>query len=460
LREAIRTEDLNLALALPTDLLQDRPTPAPLSTSAGRTSSPIGATRVAAAGDVAPVGATVLSPRTNVAPTPAGTVVAPATPGTMVAQGRTVAATSPVGPIERTEISAPVFAPRKKSRSPWILLGIGAFLLLLVGGAVAAVLAINAAGDDPTPTVLAVVTQGPGETAQPTTDINAAISAALTRAAQEAAGQATNTLEPTATDTPEPTATPTLTPTPDETATYIAACAFAVELVDAYTFSNRELDQAAIGQTFPMNWILRNSGTCPWPEGLQWSYLEGEEMAQAGPEPVVGVVEPGGETTITTDLVAPGSVDTFEITWQLVDAAGEPFAEPLVFEVRTYRPATATPRPPTPTVGPTATPTGAVTALDLNTFVSACEYVGTEWRCLLTITPFGGGGGPYTVWVFDSEPPARYFGPGNQEHFITSRRCSPWVHEIRVQDEPSGQALSRNLHISPDDYFAGGCLLP
>jgi tRNA A-37 threonylcarbamoyl transferase component Bud32 len=463
LREAVKTQDLHLVQALPLDLLQDRPTPPPLSTSAGRTNAPAGATRVAAAADVVSPAATVLSAGAASAPGMAGTVVAPRAQGTVVTPGgRTVVpAGGAAGPIEATEISVPVFPEKKKRRSPWLLIAIGAFLLLLVVGAIGAALALGGGGEDEaTPTVLAVVTTAPSDTPRPgdtplptptAVDINAAVALALTQAAQEAAGQATNTPEPTATNTP------TDTPTPDQTATYIAGCVYGAELVDAYTYSNRELDSAPIGATFPMNWILRNSGTCPWPGGLEWQYVEGEELGQDGSVPVVGIVEPGGETTITTELQAPTGVDTYEIAWQLVDGEGAPFAEPLAFEVRTYRPATATPRA---TATTPATPTVAATQLDFNVIPGACEYVGTEWRCLVTITPYGGGGGPYTVWVFDSDQPARYFGPGNQTHFITTRRCDPWVHEIRVQDEPSGQSLSKNLFFSPNDLFPGGCVLP
>ena len=94
-----------------------------------------------------------------------------------------------------------------------------------------------------------------------------------------------------------------------------------------------------------------------------------------------------------------------------------------------------------------------------NVFFRACEYPGggTEYRCELLITPFGGPPSDYTIFVFDGDQPSRYFG-GNQTHFILSRRCAPWIHEIKVQNEASGEAVSRNIYFDPaaEPLFPGG----
>jgi hypothetical protein len=380
-------------------------------------------------------------------------------------------------PAEKTEIVA---APTREAagaggrrRSPWLFVGVGLLVLALAVGAVAGAAALAGRDNDPTPTVtaLAVVVEdteeptntpppGASNTPIPTptaVDVAAEVAAALTRVAAS---------QPTATVGPTPTDTATPTETPDVTATYLAGCTYGVSLVDAYTFQNRDFNSAPVNSSFAMNWILQNSGTCTWPAGLQWSYVEGQEFDQQGPLPVVGIVAAEEETTLTTTFDAPSQAATYEVTWQLMDSAGAPFGEPIEFTVRIYVPTTPTPNIPTPTSGPAATATGPATAVGFNIFPdSNCEYPGDgpNWRCSMTITPFGGGGGPYTVWVFDSSPPAHYGPGGNVTHFITGRRCDPWVNEIRVQDEVTGQSASRSEFIDPKNLssFPGGaCVEP
>jgi tRNA A-37 threonylcarbamoyl transferase component Bud32 len=451
LRDVVKSEDLHLVHALPADLLQDKPTPPPVpavTTQGG----PVGATKVAGAAA-------------------AGTIVA--------GQGRTqVGAPATMvgtGPGERTEIvAAPVreaaAAPAGRRRSPWLWVGVGLIVLLLAAGAVAG--AATLAGRDPTPTVtlVAVVedTEEPTNTPPPgasntpiptptAVDVQAEVAAALTRVAAS---------QPTATTGPTSTMTPTPTETPDVTATYLAGCTYSVSLIDAYTFQNRDFNSAPVNAEFPMNWILKNDGTCTWPTGLQWTYVEGEEFEQQGPLTVVGIVAAEEETTLTTLFDAPSFADTYDVTWQLVEPNGQPFGEPIEFEVRIYLPTTPTPAIPTPTTGPAATATVPTTAVGFNIFPdNGCEYPGdgVNWRCAMVITPFGGGGGPYTVWVFDSSPPAHYGPGGNVTHFITGRRCTPWVNEVRVQDEVTGQSFSRSEYVDPkvlSSFPGGACVEP
>jgi hypothetical protein len=105
-------------------------------------------------------------------------------------------------------------------------------------------------------------------------------------------------------------------------------------------------------------------------------------------------------------------------------------------------------------------PTAAAVPLDFNFGVGGCEYQGSEWRCMLTITPYGGGGGPYTLWVFEHDQPAEYRGTGPFSHFTIARRCGLWIHNIRIQDDATGTFLSRDISIDPNAYFPGGCTLP
>lgn len=74
--------------------------------------------------------------------------------------------------------------------------------------------------------------------------------------------------------------------------------------------------------------------------------------------------------------------------------------------------------------------------------------------------PYGGGGGPYTVWVFDADQPAEYRGTGPFTHFAKARRCATYNHEVRVQDDATGTSQSQQLYIDPNSSIPGGCTLP
>ncbi len=86
-----------------------------------------------------------------------------------------------------------------------------------------------------------------------------------------------------------------------------------------------------------MNWILKNSGRCPWPVGLQWTYVEESDLRQSDEQIVLeSSVAPSEEITITASFLAPSNAGTFESTWQLVDGEDEPFGPPITFTVGTY----------------------------------------------------------------------------------------------------------------------------
>lgn len=154
-------------------------------------------------------------------------------------------------------------------------------------------------------------------------------------------------------------------------------------------------------------------------------------------------------------------------------ATGTATATPTPTPTETPTPtATATSAPlptATPTTAatptPTPSPTGEAEPVGFNVFLNQCEYAGDNWRCQISITPFGGAGGAYTVTVWDSVPPAEYRGAGNQTHWIVSRRCEPWVNEIRVQDDPTGMVATQGLFYNPNqppisDLLGEVCTLP
>ena len=96
------------------------------------------------------------------------------------------------------------------------------------------------------------------------------------------------------------------------------------------------------------------------------------------------------------------------------------------------RAVTSTPVPPTSTpIPPTKESTGP---LELFFSFGSCRYEGIDYLCDLSLTAKGGSGGPYTISVFDAEPPKEYTTSGTVVHVFRSRRCAPWIHEVRVLD--------------------------
>jgi hypothetical protein len=452
IREAIRSADINLATALPAELLQDRPTPAPMATSAGLTRArPLPEATQAAA----PVAATVVGPG------PADTEIAAA----------------PARP-EADRHTAP---PGK--RMPWIWVAAAAVMLFLLVGVVAGGIVVAGRLFQPTPEIVAgivgdvtstatllpepvVTTPAPAENE---IDVVAQVNAALTAAAADLT--ATAAANPTATATVTPTATATPSATPDATATFLASCTPDVELVVAHTYTNRQLSTAPARASFPMNWILRNSGTCPWPADLEWTYRAGQTFGETRTIALSSETAADAEVTLQTTFAAPATAGAYETTWQFRDGSGIPYGPEITVTITIYTPATPTPVAPTPvsstpTVGPTVTATQEAVPVGFNIYPDRdCHYPGggPEWRCQLLITPFGGGGGPYTIWIFDSAQPAEYRGSGNTFHYISRARCQPWNHEIKVQDEASGEGFSRAFFIDPltlTTFPTGGCTLP
>lgn len=403
------------------------------------------------------------------------------------------------GPLPAARaVSTPVPAARRRPITAWsfaALIAIGLFLLLWV--------AISTRRPAPPlpPTSTIVAAQALPATAAPDIAPTALPSPELSFRSE---------LPPPRLETPwaltvAPTATP-LSPTPavtpNITATYVASCVFSLELVEAYTYSPASANWAPLQALAPWHWVLRNNGTCTLPGSLQWRYVSGDPLAPVDPIPLATPLAPGESVTLETRVTAPGTPGVYEMRWQLVSAENTPYGPPISAVLRAYAPATATPtrppatptRPPTralpsatprplptlprPTLAatPTATPTPLPTAtatsvappvsdLDFNYFVVECHYAGTEWACLLDITPYGGSGGPYDIAISDAVPPTQYLSVWRGSHLMHARRCFPWINQISVRDPASGQSVYKNAYLDPNTppiaaYWGGSCTLP
>jgi len=284
---------------------------------------------------------------------------------------------------------------------------------------------------------------------------------------------ATASAEPTETPIPEatetPTVTPTLTPTPEPTET---ACRYGAELVDVFTYNTPNQTSAPTGAGLSLNWTIANSGDCAWTADFVLQNTDGENFGQSGDIILETIPEPGEEVTIRVErLNAPSSVGGYESSWQLVDGSGTAVGDEISFSLNVYTLATAEPTvatEPTVAAGPvdngTETVEEPVTELqpvNFNFAFSNCVYPGggIEYRCNLNIVPYGGPQSTYTIWIFDGDQPSEYQNrPGAITHFVTARRCAPWIHEVKVQNNESGEEISQNLYFDPTQnaLFPGG----
>jgi eukaryotic-like serine/threonine-protein kinase len=374
--------------------------------------------------------------------------------------------------VTPTTTASPIPAAASSGRPLWFY-GLIVLLLLLTGGGMGAALGLFGGsgenGDDSqaalvaaetnTPTITITTTATETVVPQETPDVVGSAVAAV-RLTEEA--------QPTGTPTLTPTQTPTYTPTPDRTLDFLGSCVDGIELVNHFTYNSPNFRAAWAGENFAMNWVLRNSGTCPWPDDTRWTYISGETFGYDDEGLLLGeTVNAGDEIELRIDLNAPATPRQYESVWQLIDADDNPVSDPITYTVSIQVRATATPtRTPTPAVTATSTPSAPVAELNylFEVLPGSCQYQVNDWRCQVRITPYGGGGGPYTVLVFDlpGGQATEFRGSGPFNYFPGARRCAAFNSNVRVIDDSQTPALlmDRHLYVDPNLHFAGGCTLP
>lgn len=421
LRLAIESSDINLAALLPAHLLRDQATPPPQKTLASPTK----------------INEKFALPRLPI-----------------IGLG-----------MDKTELFTPAPAPPPPSSIPsqptrfWWGIALVLGMVLISSGLF---WALGGSFTTPTPTLAAVL----GQTSTPSHTNSPQSSPSPLPWTPTPKPISTKTVveweQLTLTPTFLPTASTTFTVTPSQTATAEVLCQHAIELVRFFTYNRPQNNGAAVGAEFPLHLVVQNNGSCPWTANWRLIGVDGDgtEFDALLPEPV----QPTQQLTLTLPLVAPEEEGQYAISWQLEDEEQQLLGLPFVVSLFIFVPATPTPELPPTLPPPLPTPSVEFAPIGFNIFPRTCEYIGDNWRCEIEITPFGGIGQPYTINVFDSVPPIRYYG-GNQYHFIVARRCSPWIHEIRVQDEV-GNVFSRSLALDPltdplAPLFPGGsCVTP
>lgn len=396
----------------------------------------------------------------------------PAKPPTAVSDTPQPQAAPPTEILPPNEAAAALPVPPTTKRPAWLWAAAGILLLLIIGGGLffSGILGNEATA---TSTTLAAVSNEETNTPQPTTvptEMTAKGSATpnvLATQVAELSADATRRAQPT--DTPQPTKTPkptaTANPTPDATAQFLLTCDFNAELTSTKV-QNRPSNAVTTGADFTAEWGLKNTGTCPWPAGSQWQYVDGEKFGMEG-ETAVLTTEPvnsNEQIILTADFSAPTVAGTYKSTWQLQGPDGELIGDPLSFEFRVFPPATATPAVTnTPVPSPTPEQPDVVEGqADWIYTVDSCEYLGGDWRCQVTIIPYIDGSdavGQFTVFVFD-QPAGQattFRGTGPFIYFAMARRCAAYNQTVRVVDDVTATEISEPLYIDPDNYFPGGC---
>jgi hypothetical protein len=173
------------------------------------------------------------------------------------------------------------------------------------------------------------------------------------------------------TDTPRPTRTST--PRPEPTATPDCTLAAAYE-ADVTVPDNTEIE---IGRKFVKTWRVRNTGTCDWGSGYEWTFVDGERMG-ALTAVIVPMTPAGQSVEISVEMTAPRTEGTYRGYWQMCISDGTCFGDRLYIQIITFDPSrpTATPVPPPPPTSPPAPhPPAAV-----------CDCSGNIYNCANFVT--------------------------------------------------------------------------
>ncbi len=87
-----------------------------------------------------------------------------------------------------------------------------------------------------------------------------------------------------------------------------------------------------VGQTFVKQWRVKNTGGAAWPKGTALAFIKGDQLGAPATVPVPAT-PPGDSMNLKVELTAPGKPGPIAGYWQLRDAGGTPFGDPLWFRL-------------------------------------------------------------------------------------------------------------------------------
>lgn len=140
-------------------------------------------------------------------------------------------------------------------------------------------------------------------------------------------GQEVNINTPTVSggidSTPTPTATHTLTPTSTPvTPTATAECSDRAKFVSETIPDGTKFSP---GEKFQKIWRLQNIGTCTWTKEYTLVFIDGNEMGEPGPVPLINDVQPNSTGEFSITFTAPENSGDYKGNWKIQNQRTEVF---------------------------------------------------------------------------------------------------------------------------------------
>ncbi|MGD9099096.1 MAG: protein kinase [Anaerolineae bacterium] len=302
--------------------------------------------------------------------------------------------TRPTPPeVDSRPRKAPKEEPPARRRSPWLWLGAGAILalIILIGLFASGVFSTSSPKETPDAEATAVAerlaTLEAALTTSPTAPQTTTPATTITPSAR------TPTRTSTRTPARTPARTPTLTPaeespTPQSQSspTTSAVCVPNMTLVRDVNYTNFNW-WGTVNARLDKTWELRQEGDCSWPQGVVLTHLDGEAFGLEEPFEVEWTDE---EIDLSVAFRIPSTPGEYEGRFQLQTPGGEPIGEPLTVRVEARPWVTPTPEVPE---GPLE-----IGGWDLFEWYNISER--DAWHGKVRLWAWGGVGG-YT-WYEDS----------------------------------------------------------
>ncbi|MGB1252685.1 MAG: protein kinase domain-containing protein [Candidatus Promineifilaceae bacterium] len=259
---------------------------------------------------------------------------------------------------------------------------------------------------------------------------------------------------------------------PDGLSTYVddgtpatpVPCDYNIRLLE--TTTQGSFAEIPIAGPFQMQWVLRNDGNCPILKGSTFAYEAGEPFGFLDKLTFDRNVDPGERIVMAATLYAPVVPGTFKSLWRIADPKNVTLGVGVTFEVTVF--ANDTNALPTETVAPLTTAAEPVLAeevktgdVDFNHFIQSCNMNAEIWWCDMQITPSSPADTSFNIQVFSARPD-EYDSVSQAVHTASESGCDPWVYEITVVGEQSGEVRSKNVFLDPSvspisDLLGGNC---
>jgi hypothetical protein len=79
------------------------------------------------------------------------------------------------------------------------------------------------------------------------------------------------------------------------------------------------------GDSFQVDWPLKNTGTCTWTSNYVLAFVNGDQIGATSPVTLPSSVAPGDSVTVSVQMTAPSQPDIYISFWKLQDGNGQLF---------------------------------------------------------------------------------------------------------------------------------------